>query len=217
MRRALLLLTMAVGVALVVCAGWQNWRVAHEAVRPQQTRAAQRPSSAQSYTAQGTAESADLAGDGEASELQGKLAPQFSLLDLEGKRVSLGQFKGHPLVINYWGTYCGPCRVEMPWLEEFSRKYASTGLAVVGITYDSEVGREKIARMTRGLGVSYPILLSDAATEKAYLSGTAVLPMSFYVDRTGRVIRTSGQGSKDELEARVKESIAAGASVAGGR
>jgi thiol-disulfide isomerase/thioredoxin len=173
-------------------------------------------STAQSSTAQESAQLGDVAqGDGaggvEASVLQGKLAPEFTLVDLEGKRVSLGDFKGRPLVINYWGTYCGPCRVEMPWLEEFNRKYAATGLAVVGITYDSEVGRTRIARMTRSLGVSYPILLSDAATEKVYLSGTAVLPMSFYVDRSGRVIGTSaGQGSKDELEARVKETIAAG-------
>jgi thiol-disulfide isomerase/thioredoxin len=205
MRRVLLLLTMAVGVALVAWAGWENWRIAHWVTRPLQTRVEQTSS------AQGSAEPRDGADDVEASELQGRQAPEFALVDLAGKRVSLGDFKGRPLVINYWGTYCGPCRVEMPWLEEFSRKYASAGLAVVGITYDSEVGREKIARTVSSLGVSYPILLSDAATEKAYLSGTAVLPMSFYVDRTGRVIGASaGQGSKDDLEARVKETIAAG-------
>jgi thiol-disulfide isomerase/thioredoxin len=101
--------------------------------------------------------------------------------------------------------------VEMPWLQEFSRKYAPDGLAIVGITYDSEVGRDAIARTTQKLGVTYPILLSTPKAEKDYLSGTEALPMSFYVDREGKIIEISaGLGSKDELESLVKETIAAG-------
>ena len=151
------------------------------------------------------------------SALQGRQAPGFALVALDGKRVSLDDFKGHPLVINYWATYCGPCRVEMPWIEEFSRKYAASGLRVVGIAYDAEVGRDKIARETTGLGVTYPILLSDAAAEKAYLSGINVLPVTFYVDREGKVVEVStGQGSKDDLEAQV-QSLAKESGAGGGR
>ena len=121
-------------------------------------------------------------------------------------------FKGHPLVLNFWGTYCAPCKVEMPWLEEFSRKYAPQGFEVVGVTYDSEVGKATISKDTQKLGVTYPILLSDPAIEKAYLSDTEVLPMSFYLDRTGKVIAvTAGLGEKDDLESMVKQTIAAGA------
>src|ERR1035441_7728483 len=97
---------------------------------------------------------------------------------LNGKKVSLSDFKGHPLVLNFWGTYCAPCKVEMPWLEEFSKKYASDGFEVVGVTYDSEVGKATIGKDTQKLGVTYPILLSDPAIEKAYLSDTEVLPRS---------------------------------------
>jgi thiol-disulfide isomerase/thioredoxin len=145
------------------------------------------------------------------SPLRGKSAPAFTLVDLDGKKVSLSDFKGHPLVVNFWGTYCAPCKIEMPWLEEFSKKYASDGFQVVGVTYDAEVGKETIARNTQKLGVTYPILLSDPTIEEAYLKNTEVLPMSFYVDKTGKVIEvTAGAGSKDELEAMVKETIAAG-------
>jgi thiol-disulfide isomerase/thioredoxin len=191
---------MAAGIALVAWSGWKNWSLAHAPAQPQQIRVEPVPPT-----------QSDVADDSGTFLLRGKQAPAFTLVDLDGKRVSLSDFKGHPLLINYWGTYCGPCRIEMPWLQEFSQKYAASGFKVVGITYDSEVGKGTIARATKKLGVTYPILLSDPTTEKSYLSGTGVLPMSFYVDRTGKVIEVSaGQGSKDDLELLVKETIAAG-------
>ena len=200
MRRALLLLTMAAGIALVVWSGWQNLRQRRSATQAQQQA---RVDLVPNQPANGSS-------DGQ-SPLQGKPAPAFTLLDLNGKKVSLSDFKDRPLLINYWGTYCAPCMVEMPWLQEFSRKYAPDGLAIVGITYDSEVGRDAIARTTGKLGVTYPILLSTPKAEKDYLSGTEALPMSFYVDRSGKIIEISaGLGSKDELESLVKETIASG-------
>jgi thiol-disulfide isomerase/thioredoxin len=200
MRRALLLLTLAAGITLVVWSGWKNWSQRRSAMQAQQQA---RVDLVPNQPANGSS-------DGQ-SPLQGKPAPAFTLLDLNGKKVSLSDFKGRPLLINYWGTYCAPCMVEMPWLQEFSRKYAPDGLAIVGITYDSEVGRDAIARTTQKLGVTYPILLSTPKAEKDYLSGTEALPMSFYVDREGKIIEISaGLGSKDELESLVKETIAAG-------
>src|ERR1035441_5851922 len=62
------------------------------------------------------------------------------------KNVSLSDFKGKPLVVNFWGTYCAPCKIEMPWLEELSKKYAADGFEVLGVTYDSEVGKETISK-----------------------------------------------------------------------
>jgi len=143
--------------------------------------------------------------------MKGKSAPAFTLNDLNGNKVSLSDFKGRPLLINYWGTYCAPCKIEMPWLQEFSKKYAADGFQVVGITYDSEVGRGTIARDTKQLGVTYPILLSDPKVQNAYLSNSPYLPMSFYVDKAGKVIEvTAGTGSKEQLESMVKMIIAAG-------
>ncbi len=191
------------GLALVVWSGWQNLRQRRSAMQEQQQRRVDLIPDSQTAAA----------GDSSAgeSQLRGQPAPAFTLLDLKGKKVSLSDFKGRPLVVNFWGTYCAPCKIEMPWLQEFSLKYAADGFRVVGITYDSEVGRDTIAQTTQRLGVTYPILLSTPKAEKDYLSNTEALPMSFYVDKTGKVIEiTAGLGSKDELEAMVKETIAAG-------
>jgi len=202
MRRAFLLLMLFAGIALVVWSGWQNLRQRRSAMQEQQNRRVDLIPDSQSAAAW------DSSGG---SPLKGKPAPGFTLLDLNGKKVSLSDFKGRPLVVNFWGTYCAPCKIEMPWLQEFSLKYAADGFRVVGITYDSEVGRDTIAQTTQRLGVTYPILLSTPKAEKDYLSNTEALPMSFYVDKTGKVIEiTAGLGSKDELEAMVKETIAAG-------
>lgn len=195
-------MTMAAGIALVAWSGWQNLRQRHTLLQVQQDRRVDLIPDTQSAAGD------DFGGE---SKLKGRPAPAFTLPDLDGKKVSLSDFKGHPLLINYWGTYCAPCKIEMPWLQEFSKKYAGDGFQVVGITYDSEVGHDTIARDTKQLGVTYPILLSDAKAEKDYLSNSEVLPMSFYVDKAGKVIEVSaGLGSKDQLEAMVKEIIVAG-------
>jgi peroxiredoxin len=129
--------------------------------------------------------------------LQGKEAPAFTLQDLDGKKVSLSDFKGRPLVVNFWGTYCAPCKIEMPWLEEFRRSMRRSGFEVLGVTYDAEVGKDTIAKDVQRLGVTYPILLSDADVEKTYLSDSEVLPMSFYVDKAGKVVDvTAGWGRR---------------------
>jgi thiol-disulfide isomerase/thioredoxin len=194
---------MIAGIALIAWSGWQNLRQRRDLLQVQQDRRVDLIPDTQ-----GAATDDSTGGE---SQLKGKLAPAFTLADIDGKKVSLSDFKGHPLLINYWGTYCAPCKIEMPWLQEFSKKYAADGFRVIGITYDSEVGRDTIARDSKQLGVTYPILLSDPKAEKDYLSNTEVLPMSFYVDKAGKVIEvTAGAGSKDQLESMVKEIIATG-------
>ena len=201
MRKALLLLVMLAGLALVFWSGYRNHR-ARRADSQTATQATLAPDSS----------APDSDSPAATSPLKGKQAPAFTLADLSGKKVSLSDFAGHPMVVNFWGTYCGPCKFEMPWLEELSHKYAASGFKVVGITYDSEVGAPTIAKDVQKLGVTYPILLSDPKAEKDYLSDSEVLPMSFYVDKTGKVIEvTAGAGSKDQLEAMVKETVGAGA------
>lgn len=147
---------------------------------------------------------------GAPSPLAHKPAPQFTLAGVDGRKVSLGDFKGKPLVVNFWATWCGPCKVEMPWFEEFRKKYASDGFEVLGVADDSDAGKDVIAGAAKKLGVTYPILLADTKMEKAY-GDPEVLPMSFYVDKTGTVTEvTAGLGTKDEMEAKVKETIASG-------
>jgi thiol-disulfide isomerase/thioredoxin len=208
-RKAALLLTMVAGISLVLWAGWHNLRDRRRAMQLQEQERVDLLPGAADSAGKDTSDGGSLAAEG--ASLRGKPAPAFTLDDLTGKKVSLSDFKGRPLVVNFWGTYCAPCKIEMPWLEEFSKKYAADGFEVVGVTYDAEVGKDTISKNVQKLGVTYPILLSDPQVEKTYLSDSEVLPMSFYVDKAGKVINVSaGLGPKDELEAMVKETIAAG-------
>lgn len=209
LRKALLFLMMTAGLILVGVAGVQNYR--------DRARAAEASRAAKvNLVKEGAAPVTDSDSPNVDETLRGKPAPNFTLVGLDGKKVSLADYKGHPLVLNFWGTYCDPCKIEMPWLEEFSKKYAAQGFDVVGVTYDSEVGKAKIASATHELGVTYPILLSDSKVEDAYLSNTEVLPVSFWVDRNGKVVnvtagldgKTFGD-AKNTLETQVQRTIAA--------
>ena len=106
MRRVLLLLTIVAGITLVFWSGWHNLRDRRRAsLIAQQTRVDLIPNSSASDSPTTT------------SPLLGKSAPAFTLVNLDGKKVSLSDFKGHPLLVNFWGTYCAPCKLEMPWIE----------------------------------------------------------------------------------------------------
>ncbi len=143
----------------------------------------------------------------EAPSIRGQVAPAFTLVDLAGKKVSLADFKGHPVVINFWATYCGPCKLEMPWFQELANQYQSQGLVVLGLDEDEGVGKDKIAEAAKRVGVSYPILLPDDAAAKAYQLGD-YLPETFYIGRDGKVVeQTVGAHTRDELEADVKKAI----------
>ena len=145
--------------------------------------------------------------------LQDKPAPAFTLVSLDGKKVSLADYKGKPVLVNFWATWCGPCKLEMPWFEEFSKKYAGQGLVILGIAAD-DAAKPVITGAAKKLGVDYPVLLKDDKVEDAY-GGVNFLPESFYVDRTGKVMLetaglTSEGGGKDEIEANIKKLLAAG-------
>jgi thiol-disulfide isomerase/thioredoxin len=196
---------MSAGLALVIVAGWMNY---HARVRAAEAKSATRVDLVKDDV---PTTSPDID-----ESLRGQPAPGFTLASLDGKKVSLADFKGHPFVLNFWGTYCDPCKIEMPWLEELSKKYAAQGFQVIGVDYDSEVGKPTIAKATQQLGVTYPILLSDSKMEKAYLNNIAILPVSFWVDRNGNVVnvtaglegKTFGD-AKTNLETQVQQTIAA--------
>ena len=148
--------------------------------------------------------------DAQGDALRGKPAPGFTLTDVDGNKVSLAQFKGHPVVVNFWATWCGPCQLEMPWFEAINTKYKPQGLVILGLSQDEGTAKEKIAAAARKLGVSYAILLPDESVAKAY-GGVDYLPETFYVDAKGRVVeQTAGAATQDQIEADVQKTIAAG-------
>jgi cytochrome c biogenesis protein CcmG/thiol:disulfide interchange protein DsbE len=148
--------------------------------------------------------------------LLGKPAPAFALEDLSGKKLTLANFKGKALLINFWATWCAPCKVETPWLIDLRNQYAAQGFEVVGISADDidrddpkKLADEKkeIARSVQQMHIPYPVLIDGGTLDKAY-GGLDELPESFFVDRTGKVVAAQlGLTSKDEIEANVRKAL----------
>lgn len=138
-------------------------------------------------------------------DLRGKAAPAFTLNDLHGKKVSLGDFKKHAVVVNFWATYCEPCQSEMPSLEALQQKYSGRGLTMLGINQDEGIGVTKVAAAAKSLGVTYPILMPALAVSKRY-GGVDYLPETFYIDRNGTILaQTAGARTTDQIEADIRK------------
>lgn len=140
--------------------------------------------------------------------LEGKQAPGFTLTDLSGNKVSLSDFKGRPVVVNFWATWCGPCQLEMPWFQQFAAKYKAQGLVVLGIDQDdTDMPKGQIAAVAKKIGVTYPILLPSKTIDKTY-DLADYLPETFYVNRQGVVVDHSlGVPSKDQMEAEIQKAL----------
>lgn len=201
---------MVAGIALLLWAGWHNLRERKLAMqRARESQVVLIPEK-QGQGASSGAQSGEEDG-GLAPVMRGKQAPAFALTNLDGKKVSLADYKGRPVLVNFWATWCGPCKVEMPWFEEFRKQYAAQGFEVLGLTDDADAGKDAIAKVVQKAGVTYPILLTDGKVQNSY-GGLDVLPMSFYVDRNGVIVeQTAGLGSKDQIEANIKKIVASGA------
>src|SRR5258708_3859143 len=213
-RNGLVFGVMVVGIALLLWAGWHNLRERRLAMQQAQENHVVLTPANPGQTAQPDAQSPEA----EAMQMRGKAAPAFTLVTLDGKKVSLSDYKGHPVLVNFWATWCGPCKVEMPWFEEFNKQYAAQGLVILGLADDVDAGKDVIAKVAHKTGVTYPILLTDGKVQKSYApAGMDYLPMSFYVDRNGVIVEeTAGLGGKDEIESHIKKAIASGAMPAAG-
>jgi thiol-disulfide isomerase/thioredoxin len=133
-------------------------------------------------------------------------APDFTLETLDGKNVSLSDFHGKAVVVNFWATWCGPCKIETPWLVEFQKQYGAEGLQVVGVAMDDS-GKDEIARFAKDMGVNYPVLIGKEAVGDAY-GGVPALPESFFVGRDGKIVdRIIGLKGRAEIEDSVKKAL----------
>ena len=139
-----------------------------------------------------------------------KLAPSFTLKSVDGKTVSLADYKGKAVLLNFWATWCGPCKLEMPWLIQMQKKYASKGFTVLGISEDDGSTKEVSDFMAK-MGVDYPVLMYDDQMNKAY-GGIDYLPTSYYIGRDGKVIvEAGGLISESEMEANIQKILSTGA------
>lgn len=128
-----------------------------------------------------------------------KTAPAFTLKDSNGKPTTLAEYKGKVVLLNFWATWCGPCKIEIPWFVEFEQKYKDKGFAVLGVAMDEE-GWEIVKPYITDKKVNYRVLLGDDATAQLY-GGVDSLPTTFLIDKTGKIAGVHvGLVSKSEYD-----------------
>jgi len=208
-RNVIVVAIVFVVLALLGLAGWANFQNRkQEAARvaAQQVQATLVPASADSPAHF-------------SSPLVGKTAPGFTLTDLKGKKVSLANYKGKAVQLNFWATWCAPCKIETPWLVELEKQYSPQGFEILGISFDDLDKDDKaklatetaeIAKSAEQLKISYPVLIDGDAISKPY-GDVDVFPTSFFIDKNGKIVAASmGLTSKDELEGNILKALGKG-------
>jgi len=142
-----------------------------------------------------------------AGDVRGKVAPDFELTSLDGKRVKLSDYRGKAVLLNFWATWCSPCKVEMPWFVDLQKKYGNDGLVVLGVAMDDS-DSAKIAQFASEMGVNYPVLLGTDKVSEEY-GNVEFLPTSFYIDREGKFVgKGVGLLARSEIEGNIQKALA---------
>ena len=141
---------------------------------------------------------------------KGSVAPDFSLKSVpDGKEVSLSSLRGKAVLVNFWATWCEPCKVEMPSLVDMQKKYGSQGLQIVGVAMDDADDKE-ISTFAHKMGVNYMVLRGTEKVGELY-GGIDHLPMTYYLDRSGKVVdETEGMAGEATFEGAIKRALAQG-------
>jgi cytochrome c biogenesis protein CcmG/thiol:disulfide interchange protein DsbE len=211
-RNALVLSAVVLILAIFACAGWLNWKLRRQAA--ERTLAGLMQSEA----------APEAAAPQFASALIGKPAPAFTLEDLHGNKISLANYRGRPLVINFWATWCGPCKIETPWLIELRQKYAPQGLEVLAVNAEGDEPaanemaahtryKTAVAKFAERMRIPYPVLIDGDSISRSY-GGLDDLPASFFVNRKGTIVAAqvgllsedAGAG-KDEIESNIRKAL----------
>ena len=207
-RNTIVFVAVAFILSVFALAGWANWEFRKQQAERQMAAEAQGELVPDYAT--GTIEFK--------TPLMDKPAPAFALDDLGGKEVSLKSYRGKALLINFWATWCGPCRVETPWLVELRNKYASQGFEVLGIDTEGEdlpksdkAGWAKdeaaVSKFVAAMKIPYPMLLDGDSISRDY-GGLDDLPTSFFVDRNGKVVAAQvGLTSESDIEGNIKKAL----------
>lgn len=134
-------------------------------------------------------------------------APEFALKDSEGRVVKLADYKGKVVLLNFWATYCGPCKIEIPWFVEFETQYKDQGFAVLGVALDEE-GWDIVKPYIQQKKVNYRVVMGTDTVAQLY-GGIENLPTTFILDRDGKIANIHiGLVSKSEYVDDVKKLLA---------
>lgn len=212
-RNTLVIVVVLAALGLMIGAGVTNYR------RRQQEQAKLKQLQAMIAASAPPADAGDADEDIPENPLQGQMAPPFTLKDTSGHKVSLSDYKGKAVVVDFWATWCAPCKIEIPWLEQFHNEYAGQGLEILGVSEDdldpddkAKLLEEKqaIADKATQLKINYPVLIDDASVSTPY-GGIDGLPTTFFIDRSGKVVAsTVGLAPRDQIEADIKKALSSG-------
>jgi thiol-disulfide isomerase/thioredoxin len=145
----------------------------------------------------------------QASAMKGNVAPDFELSTLDGKPVKLSGYRGKAVLLNFWATWCGPCKVETPWLVDFYKQYQPQGLEIVGVAMDDAGSQDEIAKFVKDMNINYTIVQGTEKVGDAY-GGVDGLPSSFFIDRNGKIVdMTLGLRGRSDLEDDIKKALGA--------
>ena len=195
-RNVIFVLCVVVGITVLLLVG---------------KRTSKQPESANASVT-GSQQSAPGPVQGAGDPPKGSMAPAFELKSIpEGKNISLGSLRGKAVLLNFWATWCGPCKIEMPWLVDLQKKYGPEGLQIVGVAMDDTDDKD-IADFAHKMGVNYMVLKGSEKVGDLY-GGVDRLPLTYFVDRSGKVVdEIVGLHSASDIEDAVKKTLEQGKS-----
>jgi peroxiredoxin len=136
-----------------------------------------------------------------------QMAPDFTLADASGNRVALSDFKGRVVLLNFWATWCNPCRAEIPWFAEFQQTHGDHEFAVLGVSLDED-GWKSVKPYVDEMKINYHVMVGNDDTARLY-GGVASLPTTLLIDRSGRIASTHvGLVGKSDYETEIKALLA---------
>jgi peroxiredoxin len=130
------------------------------------------------------------------------VAPAFQLPNLSGKSVSLKDFKGKVVILDFWATWCPPCRMEIPGFIDLQKSYGAKGLQVVGVALDQP---DRVKSFVAANGINYPVVLGNNQIVSSY-GGITGIPTTFLIDKEGRIVeKFEGMRPKETFETAIKK------------
>ncbi|HEX4019905.1 MAG TPA: TlpA disulfide reductase family protein [Acidobacteriaceae bacterium] len=141
-----------------------------------------------------------------------KSAPDFTLIDAHGQPITLSRYKGKVVLLDFWATWCGGCKLEIPWYMEFDRQYKSQGLAVIGVSMDAEgwkkvrpfLAQKKDEETGGNTAMQYPVVIGSDSLAKQF--GLRSMPLTLLIDRNGKIaVSHTGVVDKDNFQNLIRQ------------